>query len=425
VTWIPQQRKLRLAAAAACVLTAVLAYAPALTLPLIADDYVQIDLGRRYGGPAGWSPLLEDALYRCRATSILLTRSTEWLFGISRAAFNVSSLLVHILNCFLVLGLGLWKPVGWRVAALGAVFFAAIEVHHEAVMWYAALPELLVFTFVLATFLSWVMWMEAEHRARRWYVSALLCFVLALASKESAVCVVGLMAVAVLTRSWKNRGLWLALAPFAVLSLLYFVSIYVARSTHLHFNDGTFSLRAPFWLTLVNSSARLFWPWGYVALASVALAGRLRVRFAWAMGAWVLITLLPYSFLTYMSRVPSRHTYMASVALALVLGIATLSIWRVVLRRGAVARLLAVAIIAGCLLHNTAYLWTRKQRQFEERARATQDLLEALRASKGVVEVKCFPYGPEVAFLAAAVEIPGSEHRVSIQPSSNCRNAYR
>jgi hypothetical protein len=404
---------------------AVLAYAPAQRLPLIADDYVQIDLGRRYGDPLGWPALLDDALYRCRATSILLTRATEWLFGISRAAFNVSSLLVHILNCFLVLGLGIWRPVGWRVAALGAVFFAVIEVHHEAIIWYAALPELLVFTFVLATFLSWVMWMCAEHQATRWYVGALLFFVLALASKESAVCVVGLMAVAVLTHSWKDRRLWLALAPFGGLALLYFVSIYVARSTHLHFNDGTFSLRAPFWLTLFNSSTRLFWPWGYVALGAIALAGRLRLRFAWAMGAWVIITLLPYSFLTYMTRVPSRHTYLASVALALVLGIATLSIWRVVLRRGVFARSLAVAAVAGCILHNTSYLWTRKQRQFEERARATQELLEALRASDGVVEVKCFPYGPEVAFLAAAVEIPGSEHRVSVQSPSECRIAAR
>jgi hypothetical protein len=404
---------------------AVLAYTPALTLPLIADDYVQIDLGRRYGDSSGWRALMDDALYRCRATSILLTRSTEWLFGISRSAFNASSLLVHILNCFLILGLGVWKPVGWRITALGAVFFAAIEVHHEAVIWYAALPELLVFTFVLGTFLCWVIWMQAEHRAKRWYISALLCFVLALASKESAVCVVGLMAMAVLIRSWRDRQLWLALTPFAVLSLLYFASIYVARSTHLHFNDGTFSLRAPFWVTLFNSSIRLLWPWGYVALASVALAGRLRVRFACAMGAWILITLLPYSFLTYMSRVPSRHTYIASVGLALVLGLATLSIWRIVLRRGVVAKCLAVAIIAACILHNTLYLWTRKQSQFEERARATQELLDALRASDGVVEVKCFPYGPEVAFLAAAVEMPGSEHRISIQSHSKCRNADR
>src|SRR5687767_9653692 len=201
-------------AAASCVLLAVLAYAPAQTLPFIADDYLQIDLGRKYGDPSGWPNLWQDALYRCRATSILLTRWSEGVFGISRLAFNVSSLAVHVLNCFLVLGLGVWRPIGWRVAALGAAFFAVIEVHHEAVMWYAALPELLVFTFVLLTFLCWVRWVQSERRALQWYLSALVCFVLALASKESAVCVVGLMGIAVLMHSWKERRLWLALTPF-------------------------------------------------------------------------------------------------------------------------------------------------------------------------------------------------------------------
>jgi hypothetical protein len=421
---VPPWRKLRLMAVVACVLLAVLAYAPAQTLPFIADDYIQIDLGRKYGHPSAWPDLWQDTLYRCRATSILLTRLTEGVFGIVPVAFNLSSLAMHVLNCFLVLGLGVWRPIGWRVAALGAAYFAVIEIHHEAVMWYAALPELLVFTFVLLTFLCWVRWLQSESRAPGWYASSLVCFVLALASKESAVCVVGLMAVAVLMHSWKERRLWLALAPFVALSVLYFVSIFVGRSTHLNFNDGTFSLRAPFWIPLLNSSVRLFWPWGYVALAGVAVSGRLTRRFSWTMGLWVAITLLPYSFLTYMPRVPSRHTYLSSVALALVLGAATLVACRVVLRRGVLARGLAVVLIGGCVVHNTAYLWTRKHRQFEERARATQDVLEALRSSDGVVEVTCFPYTNEIAYLAAAVEMPGTEGRLSIRPRSECPIAH-
>ena len=54
----------------------LLAYLPALALPLLSDDYTQIWLGRRYGPVSGWRDLALDALYRCRATSILLTHWT-------------------------------------------------------------------------------------------------------------------------------------------------------------------------------------------------------------------------------------------------------------------------------------------------------------------------------------------------------------
>src|SRR5687768_6922631 len=76
----------------------VLAYARALALPLIADDYLQVQLGRTYGPVSGWTGLAADPLYRSRSTSILLTWWTERLFGVSTIAFNLTSLLVHILN---------------------------------------------------------------------------------------------------------------------------------------------------------------------------------------------------------------------------------------------------------------------------------------------------------------------------------------
>jgi hypothetical protein len=53
-----------------------------------------------------------DPLYRCRATSLVITYWTERLFGLNALAFNASSLLLHILNTWLVLALGRWKVVG-------------------------------------------------------------------------------------------------------------------------------------------------------------------------------------------------------------------------------------------------------------------------------------------------------------------------
>src|SRR5262249_48643856 len=86
----------------------VIAYLPAQRLPLIADDYVQIQLGRDYGPVSSWPALVKDPLYRCRATSIWFTHWTELLFGVEPLAFNLSSLFLHIVNVVLVFCLGLW-----------------------------------------------------------------------------------------------------------------------------------------------------------------------------------------------------------------------------------------------------------------------------------------------------------------------------
>src|SRR5712691_2521385 len=90
---------------------ALLAFGRALFIPLIADDYQQIQYAREFAPPSGWSALAQDALYRCRSTSLVFTYWTELLFGWNVLAFNVSSLAVHIVNSLLVYLLGLWRVV--------------------------------------------------------------------------------------------------------------------------------------------------------------------------------------------------------------------------------------------------------------------------------------------------------------------------
>src|SRR5262249_49733568 len=133
---------------------AVIAYLPAQHLPFIADDYVQIKLGRVYGPAHSWPTLLRDPLYRCRATSIVLTYCSERFAVLVTHAFNLSGLLLHVLNCTFVLALGAWRAIGWKLAFAAAAFFAVTEGHQEAVIWYAAIPELLVFLFSAASCLA-------------------------------------------------------------------------------------------------------------------------------------------------------------------------------------------------------------------------------------------------------------------------------
>ena len=377
---------------------AALAYATTLTLPFISDDYVQILLGREYGPVSKWGALAGDALYRCRATSIAFTYWLERAAGVTSFYYNLASLLLHIANSLLVFALGFWRPVGWRAAALAAGFFAVCQRHSEAVVWFAAVPELLVFFFALASFLLWIRSLESRSPALL-YAGSMACYLLALLSKESAVVVGPLCALAVFAHPGRPfRRLW-ALAPFAAIALLYFVAGYSARATHLHYNDGTFSLHAPFVETLLRSIGGLLWVWGAAALpllfAKAARPWRMAVIVA---GAWMVLTLLPYSFLTYMPRVPSRHTYLASVGLSLIVAVGLLA-FREYARKWNRAWLVP-AVACVIVVQQCGHLWTIKRRQYAERARPTEELISL--AGKGAKEIraKCFPYSPLVGELA-------------------------
>ena len=69
----------------------VIAYAPALRLPLISDDWLQIALARDYGPASGWSALAADPLYRCRATSLVLVSWIDRWFGATAIAISIKS----------------------------------------------------------------------------------------------------------------------------------------------------------------------------------------------------------------------------------------------------------------------------------------------------------------------------------------------
>jgi hypothetical protein len=122
------------------------------------------------------------------------------------------------------------------------------------------------------------------------------------------------------------------------------------------------------------------WPWGWAALAAVLW---LRVKKGWQRALlWMGIALLPYSFLTYSTQIPSRQTYLASAGLALLVGTGMAHLPD--------RRVLAVAVIAAAGV-NVGYLWTRKRAQFVERARPTEELIRLANQTSGPIYVQCFP----------------------------------
>ena len=364
----------------AAVLLALLvwvAYGSTANLALISDDYVYLVKAREYAAPASWGALFSDELYRSRATTIWITAFLERLFGLVPLAYNVTSMTVHALNVLLVYGLGRWRLIGWPVALGAAAFFAIAERPHEAIMWYSALPDLLAFTFCLTAVHGYLGWLEGRQT---WsclaYGGTLVSFALGLLSKESAASVVAFLGLVLLFDPRARRVHWLALAPLAVAVAIYTGLILTAGPSHLHLGDGSFVVSWHVFGVLLNSAARLLWIWGVAALALLLLLRPLSAQTRRMVGfglLWMVPALAPYSFLSYMGSVPSRHTYVANLGVALLIGLAGYAAFR----RWRKDNAWAVGLLAtAMLLHNTGYIWLYKKPAFRERAEYTERLVD-------------------------------------------------
>jgi hypothetical protein len=372
---------------------AVLAYAPSFTIPLIADDYPNISQALTYGAPAGAGTLLHDAQFRMRATSYWAMYGLWQMAGLAAPVYHAASLLLHVANTWLVFFVAAAWPRMRPAAFWAAAFFAVHEGHQEAVMWFSAINELLMFFFGMASLWCWIS--AGEGRKAAWWkepASAAL-FALALLSKETAVFLLPLFVLVLNRREWGER--LPRLAPHLMLVLLGVASIARSRSNSFRFTDGSFSLHAPFWITWPHSFARLLWIWGWPAVLVLFVFGDARFRrSAVAALAWIGIALVPYSFLTYSTQIPSRQVYLASAGLALLVGLALAKYQ---------GHRIAAVVLALILLHNTVYLWTKKRGQFVERAAPTERLIDFARRTTGPIWVQCFPLAAITAEAAVGL----------------------
>ena len=363
---------------------ALVAYAPSLTIPLIADDYPDLAQSFTYGSPAGVGTLLHDAQFRLRATKFWVMDCLWQVAGFTPPVFRAASLALHIANTWLVLFVAAAWPRMRPAAFWAAAFFAVHEGHQEAVMWLSAITELLMFLFGMASLWCFLSASDSNRPSRLKELAGVVLFSLALLSKETAIFLLPLFVLAVEPQEWRRR--LPRLAPHVVLVLLALASIAQSRSNSFRFHDGSFSLHAPFWLSWPHSFARLLWIWGWAALLALFLSGDRRFRRGAVVAlAWIGIALVPYSFLTYSTAIPSRLIYLASAGLALLVGLALAEYQ---------GRRIAAAVFALMLLHNTVYLWTKKRAQFVERAAPTDQLIRFARHTPGAIWVECFPLPP-------------------------------
>jgi len=438
---------------------AIGAYLPTLTQPFISDDYPGIKHSLYYGPISGWEALAKDPVERPRATAFIFSYAIYHFFGLRPAAFYAANILLHVLNCWLLFAAGRRLGIGRRASFWAAAFFAVYEGHSEAVMWFSACNELLLFFFGFLSFNFWLIFLEREKARLRWLALSFFFFLPALLSKESAVIFVALFALPLFfPKPRLSRALYLL--PHALICVLYVISIFMARAQSLRFHNQSFVLSAPFWVTWTNSYGRMLWFWGLSATVSMFLwsrSGRGAGRPKWiadcglriadllsprilllprrllrelgrrlsirnAQSAirnpqssaldlrssifvafiWMGIGFVPYMFVDYMHRIPSRQTYLASAGLGWLVSAAIV----VMKERYAKNYKWAPPVILLLILsHNVGYLWTKKRQQFLERAQPTERLLALARSVDGPIFVKCFPPNLAPLHAEAALEL--------------------
>jgi hypothetical protein len=363
---------------------AFIAYLPALNIPFIVDDYGQIPLARQFAAQ-GWTPLYENHELRARATYMLMSAALDRAYGFSPLIFHLAGIVLHALCVLLVYATALWIEIGEPAAFFAAAFFAIQEGHQEAVIWPAAAADLLVFLFGMAAWLCWLAWLRSK--SWKWYAAALVAFLLAIGSKESA----GVFALLMLLpfafdRSHRRLRTFAALAPFFAISAAYIFWTWSTRITAPGYHDTRFALSAPWLLILLNSWWRLLFVWGIIAIAILLW---LRKRTDWRLmtisSVWIVAGLLPYCFLTYQLQVPSRLTYTASAGLAWLVGAAAMRL------RESGRRTLFAAFCIAALALNLEILWVKKMAQFRERAIPSELMKKAGLQSDGAVRISCSP----------------------------------
>jgi hypothetical protein len=396
---------------------AVVAYLPTLTQPFISDDYPGISYSRHYGAISGWKDLANDPVERPRATTFVLSYVVYHFFGMRPAAFYSANILLHIISCWLVFAAGRWRALGYRVSFWGAAFFAVYEGHSEAVMWFSACNELLMFLFGFISFVFWLTFLERETAKLRWPWLALsfFFFLPSLLSKESSVIFVALFALPLLFPKLRLRQAPYLL-PHALICVPYVLSIVIAGSRSTRFHNQSFVLSAPFWITWSASYGRLLWFWGLTGLVSMFVWSRsdrdkplcnsatirdLRPTILVSV-LWIGVGFIPYMFVDYMHRLPSRHTYLASAGLAWLMGAAIVAMKE---RYAKNYKWAPAVILLLILTHNVVYLWTKKRQHHLERAEPTERLLSLARSVNGPIYVKCFPSNMARAHAEAALEL--------------------
>ncbi len=238
-------------------------YYPVLDEYFYADSYVLAnatlkDLSRPFFAGAYYRPVI-----------ILSALIDTWLWNGSVVGFNLTNLLMHILNASLIYGIGL--SLGWSPfpASITGLIFLLHPAGVDSTAWIAGRCDLFVTTWILLSVLVWI------RTAPGWrqYSLIMSCLLLGMFSKESMV-----------------------MGPFLLIGLVYILPVKLTRITLNGFHLAVFffpiaiSMVVRF-LVIGDAACRISLD-SHSALTGITLVHRIARYGLWLMGGGLRVNFL-------------------------------------------------------------------------------------------------------------------------------------
>ncbi len=306
---------------------------------------------------------------------------TAW--GLNPIGYHLTNLLLHLLTAFLVYLL-CWELTRERFAAVaGAMFFAIMPIHVEAVSWFAARADGLSATWYVLSVVCFVLF---RRRGRTIFLTAsVVSFAMALFIKEVAFTLPLILVLYDLLyrrRDLHARGWLVPYTLFALGFVVYFGLRFATRGT-----SGAVELTRTFeWdylsqLFTLGITDPLFSDmtgelrWAIIGITLVLLA-LFRRREMWLGAAWTVITIVP-SLLGINATIFDRYFYLPSIGLALVLGSIAANPLPAL---GKYSRALGGALVLGLFLFYGHALYARNE-EWARAAQITQIVTDQARAA--------------------------------------------
>jgi hypothetical protein len=363
------------------IVAGVVTYLPAFNNFFIQDDFYYLSQIRLVPDDPGHLLDIFPGFYR--VTTSLFFLLGHAVVGLNPVGFYALGLAVHLIASYLVYLLVRQTTGHGAAAFVAALFFVVYERHREAVFWISAVGEPFC---TLGVVLCLYFWKHLSPGEPTWKRRTLCCsgaFLFAAFSKESSIVVVPLMIITdfiqrgePLRKFIKRYPLYL---PFVAFIVLY--AFLVSRSNPI-IAQGFYAVTWDFFPVYAKTLHTLL-KFVYIGLLlMLCFFGRTSVwralkedRAMRYYAAWLFVAPIPYCFLTYLDQIPSRHTYLASVGTAGLVGIlgARLNSELVSRYSKRVAYSLLLLLVGG----NMAYVWI-KDKQFVVRAAPTRLVIETL-----------------------------------------------
>jgi len=203
--------------AALLILSAVIAYLPAINAGFVLDDNLLLTANRQMEGVSGLNQIWLGQ-NSCDYTPLTLT--TFWLehalWGNTPTGYHVVNILLHALAAIL-----LWQNLSIlriRGSWLAALLFVIHPVNVASVAWIAELKNTLSAVLFFASVLAFLI--SQERRSEPFYAVSIALFALAGLSKGAVVCLPIVLCLCILWRSGKITCRDFArIAPFALVAI--------------------------------------------------------------------------------------------------------------------------------------------------------------------------------------------------------------